>query len=68
MLREEQESERILTIEQVRTVLLAAGKIVDSLTIKWAGFITLGFPSTDDYSRVISMLNKYLCEEASSLW
>jgi hypothetical protein len=64
VLREKQERERILTIEQVRTVLLAAGKIVNSLTIKWAGFITLGFPSTDDYSRVVSMVNDYLCKQA----
>jgi hypothetical protein len=64
VLREKQERERILTIEQVRTVLLAAGKIVNSLTIKWGGFVTLGFPSTDDYRRVVSMVNKYLCEQA----
>jgi len=64
VLREEQESERILTIEQVRTVLLAAGKIVNSLTERWAGFISVGFPSTDDYRRVVSMVNEYLCEQA----
>jgi len=58
------EKERLLTTEQVRTVLLEAGKIVNSLTIKWAGFINAGYPSTADYIRVISMVNDYLCRQA----
>jgi AbiU2 len=65
VLRDEKfQRETVLTIEQVRRVLRVAGKIVNSLTLKWGNFMCASYSHTDDYMKVISIVNKYLCEQA----
>jgi hypothetical protein len=56
--------QRNLTIEQVRQVLKVAGSIVNSITLKWGNFMSAGYRHTDDYRKVIAIVNKYLCEQA----
>jgi hypothetical protein len=64
VLNAQQKRYRVLTIAQIRKVLKDAAGIVNSITLEWGGFTTTGYSHTDDYRRVISMVNDYLCKQA----
>jgi len=63
--RELLQREESLTMPQIREVLLEGGRIVNSLLHLWCKTSNqLRDSSSDDYKRVIAIINKHLCDEA----
>jgi hypothetical protein len=57
--------EKLVTLPQIREVLLGGGHIVNELLVLWSNTSNqLRDSHSDDYKKVIATVNKHLCDEA----